>query len=444
MAFNEHESKHLEFKSEPPAFHKLIKTCVAFANGIGGEIVIGVDDRTQKIIGIDDKTRERIYENFPNALYDSTQPSLIPQIYERLIDKKSVLIIKIAPTNRKPCFVKSAGIPEGVYCRVGAHTRKATAYYIEELMRSAHNQFYDAEPVGTTIDILDKNILKTFYSTKSISPKKLLNDKIVIESPANPEIKLPTIAGMLLFSNAPHEHIPEANIICSRFMGTEGRDIIQTEDVCGNLLEQSQLSLDLIKSWLLRDYKLFGAQLKAESIVPETALRETINNALLHRKYNIPGAIKIALYDNRLEIFNPGQFPGLVDITNLGDGTTFLRNPNLVRMARRFGLIEKLGTGIKLVMSECIKAGIQQPQYYENGDYVKVVFEFKPAKSLKSTKTELIMTLFNYKSEIAIDDVIEQLDCSRNTATRYLNQLIDENKIMRIGKGPSVRYQQIR
>ena len=63
----------------------------------------------------------------------------------------------------------------------------------------------------------------------------------------------------------------------------------------------------------------------------------------MNRKYWISGAVKIALFDDRLEIFNPGNFPGLVDTKHLVDGTTYLRNPVIARLMRRFGLIEKLG-----------------------------------------------------------------------------------------------------
>ncbi len=79
-------------------------------------------------------------------------------------------------------------------------------------------------------------------------------------------------------------------------------------------------------------------------MIPQIAIREAIINALVHRKYSIPGAIKIALYDDRLEIFSPGNFPGLVDVNNLGDGTTYLRNPHLVMLARKMKLVEKLGS----------------------------------------------------------------------------------------------------
>ncbi len=440
MIYPERESKSLEFKSQLPHFKEIIKTCVAFANGVGGELVVGVEDGTCEVLGIDDATRERLYEDFPNALYDSTQPSLVPQIYERSVGDLSVIIIKIAPVNKKPCFVRSSGIPNGVYCRVGPHTRKATDSHIDELMKEARHLYHDNEGINAMDDILDKSLLREFYSGQKISSKRLLNDKIVVHSPGNEEALIPTIAGALFFSHHPQDYIPEAHIICTRFAGTEGREIIQSSEITGSLLEQANDSLRFVRNWLKKDYKLSGAQLSEKTVIPEEALREAINNALLHRKYTIPGAIKIAIYDNRIEIFSPGQFPGLVDINNLGDGTTFLRNPTLVRLARHIGLIEKLGSGIRLIFSSCAKAGIVKPTYSENGDFVKVTFHFEAAINKEDSQNELILNLFKFKSEISINDITTQLNISRNTATRHLNHLIEKKLIIRTGKGPAVRY----
>ncbi len=440
MIYPERESKSIEFKSHLPAFKELIKTCVAFANGVGGELIIGIEDGTRQVIGIDEAMRERIYEDFPNSLYDSTQPSLIPQIYEKAMNEKSVIVIKIAPSNKKPCFVKSSGIPSGVYCRVGPHTRKATDDHIDELMKEARHLYYDNDFIKASKDILDKELLNEFYSDQKIIAKRLLSDKILTHTPGNEEVLIPTVAGTLFFSHYPHDYIPEAQIICTRFMGTEGRDIIHTEEIRGTLLEQAKRSIQLVKSWLKKDYRLSGAQLSAKMIIPEEALREAVNNALLHRKYTIPGATKIAVYENRIEVFSPGDFPGLVDINNLGDGTTFLRNPTLVRLARHFGLIEKLGSGIRLIFSSCAKAGVKKPVYSEEGDFVKIIFYFEASSDKKESPSDLILNVFRFKSEISIHDITKQLQISRNTATRYLNQLIERKIVIRFGKGPSVRY----
>lgn len=437
--YPERESKTLEFKSRLPNFHNLVKTCVAFANGIGGKIVIGVEDKTREILGVNNEIRNRIYDEFPNCLYDTTTPSLLIEIYEKLFDDDlSIIIIDVPSSIKKPVLVKSEGLPKGVYLRAGSNTRRATPEYIEELMRENRRIHFDEEILNNDVNILSKNLLKKIF-TKTEMPH-LANEKIVSRSGTTAEKYYPTVAGVLMFCENPNLYLPEAIIHCTRFAGIEGRDIIQSEEISGTLEEQVETSLQLLKAWLMRDYNLSGAKLKGKLLVPEIALREAIVNALIHRKYWIPGATKIALYDDRLEIFNPGNFPGLIDQNNLGDGTTYLRNPNLARIARRFGLMEKLGTGIRLIFESCHKAKIQKPEFIESTDSVKLIFHFKPAIEKFSLDEEKLHELFKFKEEVRLTDVENHLGISRNTATRRLNQFIKAGKIMRLGKGPGVRY----
>ena len=187
----------------------------------------------------------------------------------------------------------------------------------------------------------------------------------------------------------------------------------------------------------MHNNQLVDAKLAGTVIIPEVALREAIINALLHRKYSIPGTVKIALYDNRLEIFSPGNFPGLVDMNNLGDGTTYLRNPNLARNARRFGIIEKLGTGIRLILESCKKAGLKKPEFIEGADSVKVIFHFLPDEEKFSLEEDKLLALFNMREEVKVEDVQTYFTVSRNTATRRLGQLLENGHIKRIGKGPA-------
>ncbi|MBP9729747.1 MAG: ATP-binding protein, partial [Gammaproteobacteria bacterium] len=135
MIYPEVESRHLEFKSALPSFSQLIKTCVAFANGVGGKVIIGVEDKTRKIIGVNESIRKSVYEEFPNSLYDSTEPNLIAEIYEKNFGPDNVIVIEIPNILKKPAYVKSEGIPKGVYLRAGSSTRKANEDYIEELKR---------------------------------------------------------------------------------------------------------------------------------------------------------------------------------------------------------------------------------------------------------------------------------------------------------------------
>lgn len=125
---------------------------------------------------------------------------------------------------------------------------------------------------------------------KRIDNERLISEKIVSRSSAHIEKYYPTVAGVLTFCETPRLYIPEAVVHCTRFRGTEGRDIIQSEEILGQLAKQEETSFELVKSWLIREYKFLGSKLKGQTIVPEVALREAIINALIHRKYWVPGA----------------------------------------------------------------------------------------------------------------------------------------------------------
>lgn len=437
--FRERESKLIEFKEKIPKFEVLIKTCVAFANASGGRIIIGVKDANHEVVGVTDSDRTRIYDDFPKSLYESTHPSLIPQIYEQNFGNDSVLIIDIPNSPRKPYFIKSAGMQNGTYIRVGSSTRKATPEYIQDLMREAERINYDEELIPAQTTILSKELLAEFFQ---ITPtkKRLLAEKIIAQKPANHDQYCPTVAGTLMFSEEPQKYINEALILCTRFRGTSGRDIINTEDITGTIEQQAAGSLSVIMNWLTTHYELKNIKLENKTPIPAEVIRESVLNALLHRKYSIPGAIKIAIYDDRLEIFSPGCFPGLVDINTLGDGTTYLRNPLLVRFAYQMHLIETRGTGIRLIFDSCKKAGLKKPEYHEDADFVKLIIFLTPDIESFSDDSQAILMLLQNQMNLSSQQVADYLSISRNTAIRKLDALIKKKKIIKVGKGPMVRY----
>lgn len=437
--FPERESKLIEFKSIVPSFEKLLTTCVAFANAAGGKIIIGVDDETRAVIGVTDEDRNRIYDAFQNSLYDSTQPNLIAQIYEQSYGNQTVLIIEIPVSPKKPYFLKAKGMKDGTYIRVGSSTRKANQEYIDDLIREGQRIKYDEEIVHGSIDILSNELLKQFYKSK-VTTRQLIADKIVASNSANKEVYSPTVAGVLLFSEFPHMYIPEALIKCTRYSGEGTRDIIRTEEIVGPIEQQAAECLRLLEMWLTKDYELSGAKLKGKSPIPYEAQREAVLNALLHRKYLIPGAIQVGIYDNRLEIFSPGCFPGLVDINSLGDGTTYLRNPTLARLAHRMHIVESRGRGIRMIIDSCKKVGLPNPEFHEEGDFVKVVFYFGKDPKQFATEEEAIFEYLKVNKVATSKKIASYLGVSQNTAIRKLNHLISEKRVIKAGNGPLVRY----
>ncbi|MFH1653114.1 MAG: RNA-binding domain-containing protein [Pseudomonadota bacterium] len=435
--YPERESKLLEFKERLPKLSSLVKTCVAFANGSGGKIVIGVEDRTRKIVGVDFDDIDRCYESFSNVLYDSVSPTLTPEIYEQNINGHNVIIIKINPGNKKPYLIKGEGLPKGVYIRTGSNTRRATDEYIEELVKEQKRINFDEELSGASGDELNEDLLKHIYG-KTITDNLLLRERVLQLNSARQ--LSPTNAGLLIFGNRPEEHIPEASIICTVFRGTKGRDIIQTREILGPIPEILETSLQLISQWLEQNYSLSGSRYSGKPVIPIAALREAITNALIHRKYFIRGAVKVALFQDRLEVFNPGNFPGTISLENLGDGSTYLRNPLLAKFARKFKLIEKLGSGIRLIFEECAKASLKKPQYNEDGDFVKVTFFMQKEFSSDIPIEEKLKKLLEERETLRVHEALMFIDVSRNTITNAFNALIKKKLVKRIGKGRGAYY----
>ena len=110
------ESKNLEYKSELPVkSEKYMKSVVAFANTSGGKLIIGIDDETRKVVGVDKDSVFQNMDRIANAISDSCEPQIIPDITFQNIDGKCVVIVEIYPGRNRPYYLKNAGKNRGVY-----------------------------------------------------------------------------------------------------------------------------------------------------------------------------------------------------------------------------------------------------------------------------------------------------------------------------------------
>ena len=107
---------------------------------------------------------------------------------------------------------------------------------------------------------------------------------------------------------------------------------------------------------------------------------------------------------------------------------------------KKMGIIEKLGSGIKLIFDSCHASKIVPPTFSENGDYVKVIFEFRIIKNEKKADEEILIDLFKVKSVLNINEMIDHLGRSKNTTFKVLHYLINQGLVKRIGKGKNTRY----
>lgn len=434
----ERESRILEYKRQLPDYETIAKTVVAFANGDGGQVIIGIDEKNRKIAGLDPQTVDTLLERLPVSLADRIQPPLYPQIFEKNIEDKELLIIQVFPGNQKPYFIASEGIEKGVYIRIGAHTRRAAGETLEELRLLRQRMGYDEQPVPQcTSSELDVSSLPGSLQ----SDKGLISLDILHLDNTNGKL-YPTRGGILMFHPQPHKFVPEAYVICSKMRGSSGRDTVESHEITGTLSIQLEHTIEALESWLGREPSLKGIQYaNRKSALPLAAVREACANALFHRQYSIPGAIKAALYADRLEVFSPGHFAGPFIPDALGDGTSYIRNKVVAFSARRLSLMEKRGTGIKLILDSMRDSGLQV-KFIEGAGWFKVILYFVATGDSNSilNPEETVLNLFENKTEITSADVCTALDISKATAVGVINTLLNKKRLLRVGKGPKTRY----
>ena len=107
------ESRTVEFKEKLPKSENLAKTVIAFANGAGGKLFVGIEDGTHKVKGLTDKECLEYSDKIINIVFDLCSPLIRPEIYRYSIDDKGILVIDVFPGGNLPCFLRKEGKENG-------------------------------------------------------------------------------------------------------------------------------------------------------------------------------------------------------------------------------------------------------------------------------------------------------------------------------------------
>jgi predicted HTH transcriptional regulator len=144
----------------------------------------------------------------------------------------------------------------------------------------------------------------------------------------------------------------------------DNSQLLKTIDLSAPLPWLADQALTIILDWVGYNLELSSSRkTPKDHEIPRDALREAIVNALIHRKYFLPDAVKIAVYADRVEIYSPGNLPGLIG--DLRSGTSYPRYPHLRQIARKHNLGEKRGLGLNLIFDSCQKSGNLEPKVLE-------------------------------------------------------------------------------
>ena len=180
------------------------------------------------------------------------------------------------------------------------------------------------------------------------------------------------------------------SVKCARFKGSTMDEFIDKKEFTGTLFHLLDSTITFLKNHLNLHAKIEGLRRVEKYEIPEVALREAILNALIHRDYTRESDIKVAIYDDIVEIISPGALPNGITLADISDGRSELRNKVVANLFKELGYVEIWGSGIAKIRQVCQNQEIDF-KIEERGGFVAV--EFLRQKSSKSEQIKLSANL---------------------------------------------------
>ena len=363
------------------------------ANMEGGDLVIGVEDKTLNIIGTDltkfnlDKNSAvlKIKENCVNI----SSEGLSVDEYVTSDTQKTVWVIHIPKhLPRKPVYAHKHAWQRIKDSLVLITPERESAILNESVSEGSASKWTATVLPDATLDDLDpKAILKAREQYKEVYPSKAKEvdswDDIKFLNKAKITIKGKiTIAAIILLGKEESEHYLLPSVCKIRWT-------LKNEK--GENLDYEIFSIPMILAIDEVGKKIRNTKYEytiAGNMFPEPpmyrydvfTLREPLNNAIGHQDYKKDARIEVIEYDNDHLVFqNYGSFlPGSVEKVVLEDSPeSIYRNPFLIEAMRNVHMVETEGGGIRKLFEQQRKRFFPMPEYDLSGGKVKVTIDGK-------------------------------------------------------------------
>jgi ATP-dependent DNA helicase RecG len=433
------ESKNVEFKvSRPEKSIKYMKSVIAFANGKGGRIIFGVDDHTRLIVGIPEENVFHEIDAITNAISDSCEPVIVPDVYPQTIDGKTIVIAEISAGKQKPYYIKADGITDGVYMRVSGTSRKADRAMTQEMYYESEGRSYDTV-IRRELSVSDMEIEEFCAGLKEVAIANCKNDaqrQAVKDITKNHLLSWGILAedeaGMLhptnawVFLNGQDAFL--SKIQCGMFKGTTRAVFVDKRDYDGPLWKQIEDAFQFVLRNIHLGAKFEGIYRKDIYELPPDSIRELLINSVMNCSYLQSSHIQVAVYDDRLEITSPGGLMPGVTIGRMKEGYSQIRNRALAHAFSYMNLIEGWGTGIPRLLREMKEYGLEEPEFIDMEIALRINLYRAQAdggvyrenvKTVRESKSRYIECA--KKAKTVRESEIERIECAESALNRELS-----------------------
>ena len=428
------ETETIEFKKTTAELKAGVVSIVAMLNKHGrGELYFGIDD-DGKVLG--QTIGKTTIKDVTQAVVDNTEPKVYPKVEARRIDGRECIVVEAKGTD-SPYFAYGRS-----YIRVGDSDKAMSPQEIETRILNRKKLLWDKEISEEKIADVNEGAVKEFMR-KAKTAKRIDFDFVDVKSTLNKLDLLNknqlTHAAEILFCD--HNSM---EVQAAIFAGTDKLTFLDIKSFKGHLFSLRQQAEVYVNGNIRWRADLSESRRKEIPEIPERAISEAIGNSLCHRDYTNPKANEVAIFKDRVVIYNPGFFPDGIDPEDFftGEEKSILRNPLIAETMYKSKDIERWGSGIKRIHDECVAVGIRV-EFKRLKTGFEVVFyrpKWEDGEGLEKSglktnlKTNLkILGLIRQNTRITAEELMQATGLSLAGVKYNLNKLKKENMLKRVG-----------
>ncbi len=357
-----------------PRADDVAKALVAFANSGGGDLIFGVED-SGLITGIGNRSdSDALQRHIGQIAASAVTPPLSPRTLAIEVDGKLVIVAHV------PEFLPGRPFrgASKYFIRDGPSSREAQPDELKTLLTSGSNLHYLDEQVvdSASRTDLDDTAIADFLRVAYPAAHAEQTERYLSALQAIDAAGHPTVSGIVLFGSEPTRFLPGAYVSAVRFPGLHASGTFKDRaEVCGNVFSQIEAAVAFLIRHVPTPSSVKGLE-RVTAGVPLEVWREVITNAVTHRDYASPNQVRVFVFDNRVEITNPGVLLNRLTVESVRlAGTKQPRNPHIASAVARKGQRDNLGIGVPEIFRLLAQQSLPEPQIsVDTGEFQLTVF----------------------------------------------------------------------
>jgi ATP-dependent DNA helicase RecG len=358
------------FRVDPDVIAKAV---VALANSGGGEVFLGVeDDGTVSGIGSPSES-DQLMRQVSQVCRDQVQPAIFCRLVKVEVEEHMVLVVEVPGHAPERPFAARGKY----YVRDANRSREATRAELIRLLESESFHFDEQPVAGASLDDLDLDDAQRLLTRafEGVGEDRVLS---YLRALSCVDGEVPTLTGVLFFGRDPQRFLLDAMISAARVPDTVPRlDLADRQEIRGAFEAQLEGARAFLARHLAQASRIRGWRREDRTLLPDEVLREALVNALVHRDYRSASQVRLFVYDDRVEVINPGDLLNRLTVEKIRlGGLSQKRNPVIASLSARLERRENLGFGVPEMFRRMVEHGCPEPEIDAGGGHFRLVLRF--------------------------------------------------------------------